>query len=99
MPPGTGDIHLTLGQQINIDGSVIVSTPQKLAFVDVVKGIELMDSLKIPTLAAVENMSYFECGNCSEQHRIFGKGFKDTLVNQFGIKHTSEIPILSEISR
>jgi len=57
MPPGTSDIHITLGQQITINGAVIITTPQKLSFIDVVKGIEMMDSLKIPTIAAVENMS------------------------------------------
>jgi len=57
MPPGTSDIHITLGQQISMRGAVIVTSPQMLSFIDVVKGIEMMDSLKVPTIAAVENYS------------------------------------------
>lgn len=97
MPPGTSDIHITLGQQVSMRGAVIVTSPQMLSFIDVVKGIEMMDSLKVPTIAAVENYSYFELDG--KIHKLFGDGYVDTLKKQFGIKNTVGVPILPDLSK
>jgi ATP-binding protein involved in chromosome partitioning len=87
MPPGTGDIHLTIGQQAPIDGAVVVTTPQQLAIVDVEKGIELFNKLRIPSLALVENFSFFDCGTCSTRHSLFGRSGEAAkrIADKFGI--------------
>lgn len=99
MPPGTGDIQISLCQELNFTGGVVVTTPQKLSFIDVVKGIEMLDELKIPVLSVVENMSYYICDKCDEKHFIFGKGYVDMLKKQFGIEDSFNIPIDSYVSR
>ena len=98
LPPGTGDIQLTLSQIVPITAAIIVTTPQKISFVDVVKGIQMFDTLKVPTIGVIENMSYFVCGTCDTHHRFYGSGALQSLVQQFGIQNTFEIPVNQEIS-
>ncbi len=85
MPPGTGDVQLTISQTIKLDGAVIVTTRSSLSLVDVAKGILMFEKVQIPTLGVIENMSHFICDNCDKEHFIFGKKRSD-LSDRFGIE-------------
>ena len=93
MPPGTGDIQITLSQRVNFAGIVIVSTPQDIALIDAVKGVNMFEKIGTPILGIVENMSYFICPHCGERSDIFGhNGAKET-AERMGEVFLGEIPL------
>ena len=97
LPPGTGDIPLTLAQTIPITGILVVTTPQEVASNVAVKAIGMFDKLNVPLLGVVENMSHFECSKCSETHYIFGKGGAQKISEKHNIPFLGEIPLNSGI--
>lgn len=97
MPPGTGDIQLTLVQQAALDGAVIVTTPQALSLVDVSRGILMFEKVDVPVLGLVENMCYFDCGDCGARHYPFGSNAQ-SLKDRFGLQTLAELPIIPGIS-
>ncbi|PIA65194.1 hypothetical protein AQUCO_00100586v1 [Aquilegia coerulea] len=96
MPPGTGDIHLTLCQVVPLSAAVIVTTPQKLSFIDVAKGVRMFSKLKVPCIAVVENMCHFDADG--KRHYPFGRGSGSQVVEQFGIPHLFDLPIRPTLS-
>ncbi len=93
LPPGTGDIQLTITQSVNIDGAVIVTTPQALAYADVGKAILMFDRVSVPILGTVDNMAYFVCDNCGTRHDVFGTGGAERLAERFGTKIIGQLPL------
>jgi ATP-binding protein involved in chromosome partitioning len=94
LPPGTGDIQLSIAQKINVAGAIIVSTPQDVALRDVVRAKNMFDKVNIPILGLIENMSYFICDSCDKRHEIFSNGGAKLQAEKLGIKVLGEIPLL-----
>jgi ATP-binding protein involved in chromosome partitioning len=97
MPPGTGDIQLTLAQRIPVTGAVIVTTPQNVALMDATKGIELFNRVQIPVIGVIENMSTHICSNCGFEEQIFGTGGGDQLAEQYDIPLLGRLPLNVQI--
>ena len=97
MPPGTGDVQLTLAQQTPLSGAVIVSTPQDLALIDARKGLNMFRKVNVPVIGIVENMSYFVCTKCGERHEIFGHGGAKEEAARIGAPFLGEIPLDKEV--
>lgn len=93
MPPGTGDIQLTLAQKVPVAGAVIVTTPQDLALLDAKKGVEMFRKVNIPVLGVVENMAVHICSNCGHAEHLFGEGGGEKLAAQFGVELLASMPL------
>ena len=93
MPPGTGDVPLTVFQSLPVDGIVVVTSPQELVSMIVGKAVKMADIMKIPVLGIVENMSYFVCPECGGKHTIFGESNVEKTAEKYGIKTVAKIPI------
>ena len=99
MPPGTGDVPLTVFQSLPIDGIIVVTSPQELVGMIVEKAVNMADMMNIPVLGIVENMSYFECPDCGKQHKIFGESHIDEIAKKHNIKTVAKLPMRPEIAQ
>jgi ATP-binding protein involved in chromosome partitioning len=97
LPPGTGDVQLSLSQLIPITGAVLVTTPQEMSLVDVVKGAAMFNKVEIPLLGVVENMSYYQCPSCGHQDDIFSHGGGRRLAGELGVDLLAELPLDTRI--
>ena len=93
MPPGTGDVPLTVFQSLPVDGIIIVTSPQELVGMIVSKAVKMAGMMNIPVLGIVENMAYYECPDCGKRHSIFGESHVAEIANEFGIMNTAQLPI------
>ncbi|HSN52216.1 MAG TPA: P-loop NTPase, partial [Woeseiaceae bacterium] len=97
MPPGTGDIQLTLSQQVPVSGAVVVTTPQDIAAIDARKGLAMFRKVSIPVLGVIENMSTHICTACGHEEAIFGTGGADAIVRDFGVELLGRLPLDASI--
>ena len=94
LPPGTGDVQLTLTQQVKITGGVIVTTPQEVALADVRRGIAMFQQMKAPVLGLIENMTYHICPGCGARADIFAHGGGARMAEETGVPLLGEIPLV-----
>ncbi|HTV52442.1 MAG TPA: iron-sulfur cluster carrier protein ApbC [Steroidobacteraceae bacterium] len=97
MPPGTGDIQLTLAQRVPVAGAVIVTTPQDIALADARKGLKMFEKVSVPVLGIVENMSVHVCSQCGHIEHIFGTGGGERMARQYGVRLLGELPLDARI--
>ncbi|XP_065856151.1 iron-sulfur protein required for NADH dehydrogenase, mitochondrial [Euphorbia lathyris] len=99
MPPGTGDAQLTMSQNLQLSGAVIVSTPQDVALIDARRGVKMFSKVQVPILGFIENMSCFKCPHCGEPSFIFGEGGTRKTAASMGYNFIGEIPLEVEIRK
>lgn len=97
MPPGTGDIQLTLSQNMPVTAAVVVTTPQDIALIDAIKGLKMFQKVGVPLLGVVENMSAFVCPKCGEVTKIFGEGGARRMSETYGVPLLGELPLAPKI--
>jgi ATP-binding protein involved in chromosome partitioning len=97
MPPGTGDIQLTLSQKVPVTGAVIVTTPQDIALLDARRGLKMFEKVDIPILGVVENMSVHVCSNCGHAEPIFGTGGGEKMCAEYGVEFLGALPLTMSI--
>lgn len=97
LPPGTGDIQLTLSQKIPVAGAIVVTTPQDLSLIDARRAIAMFDKVKIPTLGIIENMSTHICSECGHEEAIFGVGGGEKIANEFEVPLLGQLPLDRQI--
>ena len=93
MPPGTGDVPLTVFQSIPLDGIIVVASPQELVSMIVEKAVKMAELMNVPILGLVENMSYFKCPDCGKEHKIFGESHIDEIAAKFGTRVLAKVPM------
>lgn len=93
LPPGTGDVQLTLAQQIPVSGAVIVTTPQDIALLDAQKGLKMFEKVSVPVLGLIENMSVHICSNCGHEEHIFGSGGGEKMAAKYGVELLGALPL------
>ncbi len=93
MPPGTGDIHLTLCQRVPLTGAIIVTTPQDIALLDARRALKMFEKVSVPVIGVVENMSLHVCSQCGHEEAIFGQGGAESMVQQYHIKLLGKLPL------
>ena len=99
MPPGTGDVPLTVFQSIGVDGIIIVTSPQELVSMIVTKAVNMAKMMNVPILGIVENMSYVQCSQCGEKINVFGESHVEKVASEFGIEIVEKLPIVASIAK
>lgn len=99
LPPGTGDIQLTLSQKVPIAGSVVITTPQDLSLIDAKKAVKMFEKVEVPILGLVENMSTHICSNCHHEEAIFGEGGGEVMAEQYNLPFLGSIPLAMQIRK
>ncbi|MGN1316586.1 MAG: P-loop NTPase [Acutalibacteraceae bacterium] len=98
MPPGTGDVPLTVFQSLPVDGIIIVTSPQELVGMIVEKAAKMAELMNIPVLAFAENMAYFECPDCKKKHKIFGESHIEEIAKEYEVDTVAQIPINNKLA-